>query len=47
MIIFLSSELRSLVGVSISNFQKLIEWIYRKVEGYSKPKKHHEPIQHN
>ena len=27
--------------------QKLIEWIDRKVEGYSRPEKHHEPIQHN
>ena len=36
-----------LVGVSISNSQKLLELIYRKVEGYSRPEKHHEPIQHN
>ena len=26
--------------------QKLIEWTYRKVEGYSRPEKHHEPIYH-
>ena len=32
---------------SISNSQKLVEWIYREVEGYSKPEKHCEPIQHN
>ena len=36
-----------LVGVSISNSQKLIACIYRKVEGYSRPEKHYEPIQHN
>ena len=29
-----------MVGVSISNSQKLIEWVDRKVEGYSKPEKH-------
>ena len=29
-----------MVGVSISNSQKLIEWIDRKVEGYSRPEKH-------
>ena len=29
------------------NSQKLIERVYRKVEGYSRPEKHHEPIQHN
>ena len=40
-------KLRFLVGVSISNSQKLIEWIKRKVEGYSRPEKHYEPIQHN
>ena len=39
------SRLRFLIGVSISNSQKLIEWIYRKVEGYSRPEKHQEPIQ--
>ena len=27
--------------------QKLIEWIDKRVEGYSRPEKHHEPIQHN
>ena len=41
------SKLRFLVGVLISNFQKLTEWIYREVEGYSKPEKHCEKIQHN
>ena len=35
-------KLRFLVGVSILNFQKLIGWIDRKVEGYSRPEKHHE-----
>ena len=44
--IILSSKLRFLVGVSISNSPKLIEWIYRAVEGYSRPEKHGEPIQH-
>ena len=34
-----------LVGVSISNSQKLKEWIYREVEGYSRPEKHYKPIQ--
>lgn len=29
-----------LVGVLISNSQKLIGWIYREVEGYSRPEKH-------
>ena len=24
-----------------------MEWIYREVEGYSRPEKHCEPIQHN
>ena len=37
-------KLRFLVGVSISNSQKLIKWIYRKVEGYSRPEKHCKPI---
>ena len=40
-------ELRFLVGISISNSQKLIEWIDRRVEGDSRPEKHYEPIQHN
>ena len=26
--------------------QNLVEWIYREVEGYSRPEKHDEPIQH-
>ena len=33
--------------VSIANSQKLIEWIDRKVEGYSRPEKHSKLIQHN
>jgi len=43
----LLSGLRVLVGVSTSNSQKLIEWIDRKVEGYSRPEKHYQPSQHN
>ena len=31
----------------ISNSQKLIEWIYRRVERYSRSEKHHEPNQNN
>ena len=31
----------------MSNSQKLIEWIYREVEGYSRPENHGEPMQHN
>jgi len=31
----------------MSNSQKLVEWTDRKVEGYSRPEKHYEPIQHN
>ena len=34
-----------MVGASISNSQKLIEWIYREGEGYSRPERHCEPIQ--
>ena len=45
--IFKVDKLRFLVGVSISNSQKLIEWIYREVGGYSRPEKHYEPILHN
>ena len=45
--IFKVGKLRLLDRVSISNFQKLIEWIYREVEGYSGPEKHYEPIQRN
>ena len=41
------NKLRFSVGVSIPNSQKLIEWIYRDVEGYSRPEKHCEPIKHN
>ena len=45
---FLSrNKLRFLVGVSVSLSQKLIEWIDREVEGYSRPEKRYEPIQHN
>ena len=36
-----------LVVVSISNSQKSIEWIDRKVEGYCRSEKYYEPIQHN
>ena len=43
----LSRWIRFLVEVSVSNSQKLIEWIYKQVEGYSRPEKHCEPIQHN
>ena len=25
----------------------LIEWLYREAEGYGRPEKHDEPIQHN
>ena len=32
------------VGISISNSQTLLEWINRKVEGYSRCEKHSEPI---
>ena len=31
----------------MSNSQKLIEWTDRKIEGYSRPENHYEPIQHN
>ena len=41
------AKLRFSVGVSISNSQKLIEWLYREVEGYSRPEKHYESIQRN
>ena len=34
-----------LVGVSTSNSQKLIDWMYGKAEGWSRPEKHCEPIQ--
>ena len=40
-------KVRFLVGVSISNSQKLIERMYREVEEYSRPEKHYEPIEHN
>ena len=43
----LISRLRFLAGVSISKSQKVIEWIDSKVEGYSRPEKHYEPILHN
>ena len=36
-----------MVGISISNSQKLIEWVDRKVERYGRSEKHYEPIQHN
>ena len=35
------------MGLSMSNSQKLIEWTDRKIEGYSRPENHYEPIQHN
>ena len=31
----------------MSNSQKLIEWLYWEVEGYSRPEKHYESIQYN
>ena len=40
-------KLRFLVGISISNSQKLMGRLDRKVEGYSRPENHHEPIKHN
>ena len=30
-----------------SNSQKLLEWLYREVEGYSRSAKHYESIQYN
>ena len=36
---FKVDKLRFLVGVSVSNSQKLIERIDRKLEGYSRPEK--------
>ena len=44
---FFVVKLRFLVGVSISKSQKLIEWIYREVEGCSSLEKHCSPVQHN
>ena len=44
---FKVDKLRFLVGVSISNSQKLVEWLERKVGWYSRPEKQYEPIQHN
>ena len=41
---FSVDELRCLVGVSISNSQKLVVWKQREVEGCSRPEKHYEPI---
>ena len=35
---------RFFIGVSISNCQKLLWWIVRKAESYSRPEKDHEPI---
>ena len=40
-------KLRFLVGISISNSQKLLEWIDRKIEAYGIPEKYYGPIQHN
>ena len=31
----------------MSNSQKLIEWIYREVEAYSRLEKHYGPVPHN
>ena len=45
--LFYIDKLRFLVELSTSNSQNLIEWIYRKAEGYSRPEKHHEATQHN
>ena len=42
----LVDKLRFLIGVSISNSEKWIEWMYKEVE-YSRPEKHYELIQHN
>ena len=42
---FKVEKLQILVGFN-SKFSK-IEWIDRKVEGYSRPEKHYKPIQHN
>ena len=39
--------MKILVGVSIPNSQKLIVWIYREGEVYSRPERHCEPIQQN
>ena len=36
-----------LIGILVSCSQKLIERIYRKVEGYSRPEKYREPTEHN
>ena len=33
--------------VSISNSHQLTEFVDRKVEGYGRPEKHYESIQHN
>ena len=40
-------KLRFSVGVLITNSGKLIEWIDRKIKGYSRPEKSYESIQHN
>ena len=39
--------MRLSVGVSISNSQKLIPWIDRKVEQCNRSEKHYEPTQCN
>ena len=39
-------KFRFLVEISISDSQKLMEWIYRKIEEYSRPETHHEPTEH-
>ena len=46
-IYFKVDKLRFLFGVPASNSQKLMEWIGKNVEEYSRPEKHYEPIQNN
>ena len=36
-----------LVGDAVSSSQKLIEWIDKKVEGYTRPEKYYDPILRN
>ena len=45
--LFSIDKLIFLVAVSISNSQNLIEWVDRRVEGYSRPEKHYESTQHS
>ena len=39
-------NIKFLVGVPITNSQKLVQWIDKKLEGYSRPEKHYAPSQH-